>query len=179
MIMLILITILSVAVVSIVFFTLINGISPMPSSSRARSVVLEEIKKLSRSSNHLIIDVGSGWGTLALQAARHLPSQTIFGVENSVIPLWISRMLKMSGSYSNLKLIRQDIYTYSYAQADIVLCYLYPGAMKRLSTIFDQQLKQDAYIISIFFALPGWTPEKIIECKDMYRTKIYVYRKKI
>lgn len=176
--MVLLIVILSAAVMSIVFFTLKNGISPMPSSSHARSAVMEELKKLSLNSNHLIIDVGSGWGTLALQTARIFPNQMIMGLENSLIPFWISRLFKMMGPNSNLRLIHNDIYTYSYEQADIVLCYLYPGAMKRLSTIFEQQLHQEAFIISIFFALPGWKPERIIECTDFYRTKIYVYRRK-
>jgi tRNA G46 methylase TrmB len=101
----ILITILSVAAVSIVIFTLKNGISPMPSSSHARSAVVNEIKKLSKSRNHLIIDAGSGWGTLALQTARNFPSPTIIGLENSFIPLWTSRLLKMRGPYNNLKFI--------------------------------------------------------------------------
>lgn len=147
----------------------------MPSSSYARRVVMEEIRRLNGNLN-LIIDVGSGWGTLAFQASRNYPDQRVVGLENSPIPLWLSRLFKWIGSCSNLMLIHHNIYTYSYTQADIVLCYLYPGAMKRLSPIFEQQLPQDAYIISILFALPGWKPERVIECKDIYRTKVYVYR---
>src|SRR5690554_1174354 len=164
MIILIVIVIVIFVVLSIVYFTLKNGISPMPSSSFARLVAMKEIKKyIEGTKDHLIVDVGSGWGTLAFQTARLFPSHKVIGLENSHIPLWISRLFRMWGAYSNLRFIRHHIYTYSYVQADIVLCYLYPGAMKQLSTIFRQQLNQDAYIISILFALPGWQPEKIIE----------------
>src|SRR5690554_5215597 len=126
--MIILIALLSLIMISIVYFTLINGISPMPSSVHTRKAVMEEIKKHSKDTNQVIIDAGSGWGTLAFQTARLFPSKTIIGIENSHIPYWISRMWKIMLPTSNLSLFRQDIYKYSYRQTDIVLCYLYPGA---------------------------------------------------
>lgn len=71
---------------------------------------------------------------------------------------------------------RGDIYNYSYRNADIVLCYLFPGAMVRLAEKFRQQLPQGATVISVCFALPDRQPVRVITCKDRLRTKVYVYR---
>ncbi len=171
------ICIVVLAVFSIVFYTIKNGISPMPSSSHAQLAVLKAIKQLPNKHNRVIIDAGSGWGNLAFQVASEFPGMNIFGLENSLIPFWFSRMYKMIGSFSNVTFKQQNIYTFSYEKTDFVLCYLYPGAMRQLSPILKQQLQNGAYIISIFFALPDWTPEHIMECQDLYRTKVYVYQK--
>jgi hypothetical protein len=172
--MVILIVLSLLAALSIIYFTLKNGISPMPSSSHARQTVLEQAAKLLN--RDVIIEAGSGWGTLAFQAARRFPGSRIIGLENSWVPLLVSRFMQLFYAYPALRFIRTDIYTFDYAQADIVLCYLYPGAMKCLKTLLEQGMKQDAWVISIFFAIPDWKPKEVIECQDMYRTKIYVYQ---
>jgi SAM-dependent methyltransferase len=171
------------AVLSIVIVSWKNGISPMPASAPVRRAVAAEINRLA--SCDTVVEAGSGWGTLAFHLARHCRVRQLIGIENSPVPRWISKLtLRLSlrlGSkaqanpHAGVAFIRGDMYAYPYADADVVVCYLYPGAMKRLSEVFGEQLRPGARVISVCFALPGWSPERIIACGDLYRTKVYVY----
>ncbi|MNC41135.1 hypothetical protein D3C75_898870 [compost metagenome] len=168
-----------ITMISIVYRSLRNGISPMPSSRVVRHAVAAEINSLNRVRN--IVEVGSGWGTLAFTIAsqgrmvKRAVKPKIVGLENSVIPLLFSKLMSVMLAEEGITFIRRDIYRYSYQDADVVVCYLFPRAMQSLSQIFQEQLSIGTRVISICFALPGWVPEKVIVCDDMYHTKIYVY----
>jgi hypothetical protein len=195
--------ILLFAVISIVYVSWRNGISPMPSSRLVRREVANELNRPSDREAGLLVEAGSGWGTLTLHIANHCPDWRIIGIENSLIPLWTSRLLvrasrwiqtwartrveetptmaqlstrtaSVADGYS-VSFERRDLYNYPYTAAQCVVCYLYPGAMKRLSPILRQRLAPGAQIISVCFALPDWEPDKVIICKDLYRTPVYVY----
>ncbi len=159
---------------SIVYSSWRNGISPMPTGSAVRRQVMAELRRVPDAK--VMIEAGSGWGTLALEAARSRPDLQVIGIENSPLPWAVSRCLTRWGAFRNVVLHRRDLYAYPYGEADAVVCYLYPGAMTRLDGIFREKLKPGVRIISICFALPGWKPERVITCGDMYRTKIYVYK---
>jgi hypothetical protein len=166
---------------SIVYASWRNGITPMPSSFHMRRAVTAEIKRLP--GHGTIVEAGSGWGTLAFDIAEHCPSRRVIGIENSPIPLWISRLAshwvyRRGRSQDRVAFIKGDLYQYPYEQVDLVVCYLYPGAMKRLSGILRERLAPGTSIISACFALPGWQPERVIICKDAYQTKVYVYIRK-
>jgi hypothetical protein len=169
---------------SIVYTSWKNGISPMPASAPVRRAVAGEINRLGRYGT--LVEAGSGWGTLILSLVRHCPGWQLIGIENSPVPLWTSRLLAaaaarlMPGNYrlsnGRMTLLRGDIYTFSYEQADIVVCYLYPGAMERLSVLLRGRLSPGARLISICFALPGWQAERVVACEDWLHTKVYIYR---
>ncbi|KUP20727.1 class I SAM-dependent methyltransferase [Paenibacillus sp. DMB5] len=177
---------LLLSVLWIVLISWKNGISPMPASGPVRLAVIAEVQRIRGYGN--IIEAGSGWGTLGLEVIRHCPGKRLTGIENSGIPLVFSRLLtvlharmlpdKIAGEGLRKRVIfkRGDIYSYSYRDADIVLCYLFPGAMGRLAGKFRQELPQGATVISVCFALPDRQPVRVITCKDRLRTKVYVYR---
>lgn len=168
-----------VMTVSLVYMSWKNGISPMPSSSLVRRTVAQEISRLGVRGT--IIEAGSGWGTLAFFLQRQLRGISIIGIENSMIPLGVSRLaaavLKrvQPEVYKDISFHYGDLYAYPYEEAAAVVCYLYPGAMNKLSGLLSDKLPPGAYVISIFFAIPGWKAQRVITCKDIYRTKIYVY----
>lgn len=168
-----LITATLLAVLSIVYTSWRNGISPMPTSAPVRRAITSAMRRMSETQT--IVEAGSGWGTLALHLSGQDADFRITGIENSLIPLWVSRLSARISSADNVNFIRGDLYAYSYKQADVILCYLYPGAMKRLSSIFREQLVPGTKVISICFTLPGWEPKEVITCRDMYRTKVYIY----
>lgn len=173
------------SVVWIVVDTWRNGISPMPTSKAVRVAVAGEVNRIPGYST--VVEAGSGWGTLGLDIVRHCPGKRLIGIENSSLPLWCSQLLALifarlphSGNGpkplpGRLRFIRGDIYRRSYADADMVLCYLFPGAMERLADKFNQELPPGAVVISIFFALPDRQPARTVTCRDPLRTKVYVY----
>lgn len=173
------------SVMWIVVDTWRNGISPMPTSKAVRLAVAGEVNRVPGYST--IIEAGSGWGTLGLDIVRYCPGKRLTGIENSSLPLWGSQLLALiaallphSGSgqeplQGRVRFTRGDIYHSSYADADMVLCYLFPAAMERLAVKFRQELPPGAVVISIFFALPGMRPVRTVTCRDALRTKVYVY----
>lgn len=165
-----------IAVLSIVYKSWRNGISPMPSSARVRRAVAEAIRRLEAGPG-LIVEAGSGWGTLGISVAKSCEGWRVLGIENSPIPLLISRIAAWLtfGVRGRATFIRGDLYRYPYEKADIVLCYLYPGAMERLGPILRQKLSPHARVVSICFAIPGWRAERVIQVNDLFRTSIYVY----
>ncbi|MCP1137084.1 class I SAM-dependent methyltransferase [Paenibacillus polysaccharolyticus] len=174
-----------IAVVWIVIVSWKNGISPMPTSRPVRQVVIQEVNRITGYAD--IMEAGSGWGTLGMDVVKNCPGKRLTGIENSLIPLWTSQCLTWLSIWlhrargqqhsfkGRLRFIRGNIYTCSYAHADGVICYLFPGAMTRLVDKFQRELPPGAKVISVCFALPGKEPLRTITCRDALRTKVYVY----
>lgn len=163
-----------IAAGSIIIHTLINGISPMPSSPRMKRALLIVLQELDIQGK--IFELGSGWGTLAFPIASKFPHCEVKAYENSPVPWLFSIALKNILSYKNLTFIRGDMFNASLSEADAIITYLHPEAMRRLKVKFEAELKKNALIICNTFAVPGWKPEKMYRMKDIYRSKIYIYR---
>lgn len=175
--------------ISIVLYSWRNGISPMPSPIESRAVVATELQRLGQYGT--LLEAGSGWGSLVFYLARACPGWRITGVENSMVPYVYARLrlgvvsfllsrglLPCQGHSLGKRLVfrRADLYKWPLEQTDVIVCYLYPAAMQRLSSLLHERLLPGATIISVCFALPDWQPERVIVCKDIQRTKVYVYR---
>ena len=120
-----------------------------------------------------IYELGSGWGGLALRLSKKYPDAEVVAIELSLVPFIVSFLRKALTGAKNLKIYRQDFYQSSINDAGAIFCYLYPGAMKKLSPKFKEELK--GVVISNSFALPGWKESKILYAPDLSATKIYVY----
>ncbi|TLS49752.1 class I SAM-dependent methyltransferase [Paenibacillus antri] len=163
------------AALSIVIASWKNGISPMPASAPVRRAVAEEVARLGPTGR--IAEAGAGWGTLALAIARRNPGRTIVGVENSPVPWLASKLLAvLSGVGERVTFRRGDLYDFPYDEVDLVVCYLYPGAMSRLDGVWKRGLRPGARVVSVGFAIPERRPERVVVCRDVYATKVYVYR---
>lgn len=159
--------------VSLVAWSLKNGISPMPTSAKAKSCMLSLVPSEPQTK---IYELGSGWGTLLVPLVRKYPHSQIIGFETSPLPFWFSSLvLKINGCF-NVKVQRKDFFSVDLSDASLVVCYLYPGAMEKLKVKFEEELQPGAYVISNTFAVPGWTAEKIMDAGDIYHTAIYLYR---
>lgn len=171
----------SLAAIVLVFILLIfissirNGITPMPTSRPVRSIVMREIDRLPEGSE--VVEAGSGFGTLAVNLARRFPLSRITGVENSLVPLWGSRLLAAANRLpeSRLAFRREDLFEYPYGEVDLIVCYLHPAAMRRLGPVLRERAKSGTRIVSVFFAFDDWEPTSVAICSDLYRTKVYVY----
>lgn len=146
----------------------------MPTNSKARCHIEELIP------SHLegkIYELGCGWGELAYHIAKKHPEATVHALEVSPFPwLWAYMRFQMS-PLPNLRLFWEDIFRVSVNDANVIVCYLYPGAMERLKKKFEKELSPGTLIISNSFAIPGWEPTEVVRVNDLYRTKIYVYKR--
>lgn len=158
--------------VSIVWTTLRLGISPMPSSAKARQAMLAEGGKAGEG---IIVDLGSGWGTLAMAFARQYPQRQVIGYELSFFPWLISVLLKNIFVLNNLVFYRRNFFDADLSNAAVLLCYLYPRGMTALRDQLSSAAMGGTLVISNTFALPEFKPVKVVRLNDLYLTPIYIY----
>lgn len=125
----------------------------------------------------LIIDLGSGSGTLLIPLALEFPQHRFVGYEWDYIPfLWA----KWRGRhFKNLKFVRQNFMDYNCGKADIVFCYIIKAMSEPLGKKLQQEIKADCLVICELFPLNHL---KLIQRVDssLYGMPIslYLYEKK-
>jgi hypothetical protein len=169
---LLLLALLLAGMLSIVFHTLKTGISPMPTSGKVRRQMLS---LLPEELEGTLLELGSGWGSLAFALADRCPRARVVAFELSPLPHAFSRLRQRLAPRPNLQLVREDFFRASFAEASAVVCYLYPGAMSRLAPKLTQELAPGTRILSHTFALRRWKPLRTLAVDDLYRTPIYLY----
>lgn len=155
---------------SIVWTTLRVGISPMPSSGRALRAMVELIPDDTRGD---AVDLGSGWGQLAIALATHRPGLHVAGYERSIVPWACARAWARVRGH-RVRFHRGDLFDADLGAARVVVCYLCPDLMERLAREL-QHLTPGTIIVSNTFRLPGWTPDEVVELRDLHGTRIYRY----
>jgi hypothetical protein len=161
------------AAASIVWFSLKTGIAPVPSTARARRAMLAAVQAAPAGP---MLDLGSGWGTLAIAVARRFPEREVIGYELSWVPWAVSGLLQRAMGLDNLSFRREDFMRADVSKASVLLCYLFHQGMQRLADKLARE-GAPAVLVSHTFALPpSWQPDEIIPLNDLYRSRIYVYR---
>ena len=160
------------AVAVMLVYTLITGISPVPTTSRVRATMLA---LMPAHLSGLIFELGSGWGALAFALARRYPDARIVAFELSPVPWLVSRLRQAVMPAPNLRIHRADFMAASLQGASAVVCYLYPGAMERLEPKFAAELAPGTPVVSNTFALPGWRPAAVRRAGDLYASPVYLY----
>lgn len=167
--------ILILGMLSIVFFSIKNGISPTASSPKVKRLLFAFLP-IGIEGN--IYDLGSGWGGSARLLARSYPKAQIIAYETSPIPYFFSFLWNKMLPLENLEFHREDFFEKDLSEADLVFSYLYPGAMEALDKKFGRELKRGAFVVTHTFALPHWEAIKKETAEDLYNTPIYLYQKK-
>ena len=153
-------------------YALFLGIGPLPTSRK----VAREVVQLLPADMKRFYELGSGIGAMALLVARQRPSCEVIACELSPVPYLISKLRKALGSYPNLTLTREDIFTLPLASESLLFCYLYPGAMEKLKERLTTHDSPPLSILTHTFAIHGWSPSKVVYATDLYRTPIYLYQ---
>ena len=182
---LLLLMIFPLPLLSIAYWTIRAGISPMPSSQAARAGVLT----LLEAPMDRIVDLGSGWGGLARCLAKTYPSLPVLAFELSFWPYWYSRCVQRLRPLANLQLMRGSFYTLELAPNDRLIAYLYPGAMQTLAIFLDSKAQaisnnfesnnaelRNIELISISFRLPGTPIMRTYPLKQWFTGDVTLYR---
>lgn len=171
-----LIVVLTMAVagmILILLFSRITGVVPMPSSNRERDAVIAALKDYAHIKR--ITDLGSGWGGLVRHLAIPLADREIRAVEQSPFPFWFSKIATLFMGYRNITHERRNFHSLKLESGEAYVCYLSGPAMKDLRTQFERDLPKKGILISIAFAMPGWTPVKKEEAGNLIHSPVYVY----
>jgi hypothetical protein len=149
-----------------------NGIGPNPSSAKQTRGIIEQIPTDTVGN---IIDLGSGWGTLAIAIAKRFPQATVIGYESSPVPYLFAKVFAGMKRLRNLHFYRKNFLKVNLKDASVIVCYLHRGAMKRLGPKLMKELNPGTRVISNTFSLTELKPSRVIQIDDLFRTKIYCY----
>jgi hypothetical protein len=158
------------SLISIVYYTYENGIGPTMTIKKVRKKLLEECPKIEGS----IAILGSGFGIMAKDIAVKYKSCPIYAYENSITPYFVSKLL--FGRIKNLKFIKTDFYSIDLGVHKLLICYLYPGAMKKLKNKLFLEVNKPIEIITHTFKFDEIAENKKIYCNDIYKTPVYFYK---
>ena len=169
---LILVFVLSGIVVSLIY-CLITGISPVSSTFKSRRKIINSV---SSDQDGYIYELGAGWGALAFPVARRCPNATVVAYELSPFP-WM--FMKIRGAIlgpRNLRLIRRNFLKDDLSKAAVILCYLHPQAMEKLSPKLARELHAGTQVICNTFELPAWIPTMVANLEDLMCPQIFYYK---
>ncbi len=158
--------------VSIVWSTLVLGISPMPSSKKARQAMMQLTHETGTGP---IFELGSGWGNLLIPLAKIYPRRKIVGYELSLMSWLTTIILKRVLGLKNLQVYRQNFLHADLTNASVILCYLFPGGMQGIENKLNTEGGKLEYLISNNFAFPSHKPSKTIQLNDLYKSPVYLY----
>jgi len=141
--------------------------------TRQRDV--ERMLRLSQlKAGEVVYDLGAGDGRYVVTAAKHYQARAV-GYEISLLPYLVGRLRiwrARQGSRATMRL--QDFFHHDLSQADVVVCFLTPAAMQKLSLKFARELRPGTRIVS--YAFPMHDRKEILKDKPNPGTMaVYVY----
>ena len=149
-----------------------HGIGPMPSSPIARATIRTMIPTEVR----CICVLGSGWGSLAIDASKKCPKAQVIGIEVSFFPWLFSRIWSWLSRRKNVRLIWGNFHKQSLCEYDLILCYIHRAGMDALKEKLDTELQSGTYLLSNTFAVYGWKPIQVEKLNDLWKTRVILYQ---
>ncbi|MCI4319492.1 MAG: SAM-dependent methyltransferase [Thermoplasmata archaeon] len=142
------------------------GYQPAP-----RAVVTRMLDDAQVASTDRLVDLGAGTGAIVFRAARERGARAV-AVEIDPFRIGILRLRRRFGRAGDRVEIRWgDMFRLDLRAADVVAVFLWPGAMLRLRSVFETQLKAGSRVVSHWHPVPGWKAHSYDET-----TRVYLYR---
>ncbi len=114
-----------------------------------------------------LIDLGSGDGRIPRAAARR--GANALGVEIDAGLVARARSLtRLDGLEARARFVRDDLFTVSLRDADVVTLYLLPEVNERLKSKILNEMKPGAQVISHAFDMGDWPPDEHREIADKH-----------
>ena len=152
---------------SILFWTIRLGIGPTPTSRKVRSTIRDILPDEVPGE---IIELGCGWGHLISTLRGKYPEKSIQPLERSPIPAIFTQVCY------GVDVKRADFFKAELGSAGLIVCYLFPGAMKRIEEEVIPKLPAGCWILTHTFSLSERTPVKTLKANDLYQTQVYLYQ---
>lgn len=122
----------------------------LPSSRRVGTAILDADVWTSA---RVVMDLGSGTGTLLARIQRHHPTVTCIGVEHSLLLVLLSRVRFMFTQHRP-RIIHASFFNTSVAEADIIVGFWITALMPQLLKKFEKECRPGVVILSNLFRLP-------------------------
>lgn len=117
-----------------------------------------------------VMELGCGWGHLIPTLREKYPDKKIEAWERSPIPAIYTQVMY------GIEVKRKDFFAADFSNTELVVCYLFPGAMRRFETEIIPELPKGCWVVTHTFSLSGRKPVQVIKADDLYKTPVYLYR---
>ena len=177
----ILLLVISLLVCIILFiFFVIQFIAKFTTHAPFVPVPKETIRQISENFNldntSVLYDLGCGDGRILIEASKLNPKTKMIGVEKALLPYFISKF--NTRKFSNIKIIRGDIFKTDLSEPSHIFLYLYPQVLEKLLPIFEKQCRKDTKVFSCDFQFKNKNPLKVIDLVNSTSPrgkKLFVY----
>ncbi len=171
---------LVISVVSIVFLyfmvnsKLMRHAPPVPSCGKVKTEMMHDVSKiLSKRKNQVVMDLGSGWGSLLIPLAKEFPNHHFIGIEHGYIPYFVSKI--RSKNIPNLTFIRENFFKSDISKAHIIFMFLLPHIMPKISAKCRKECSKGTLLYINRFQIPNFKPQRKVSLGTEYDS-YYVYK---
>ena len=149
---------------------------PVPTCGQVKSAMIQDVAKvLTKRKSQVIMDLGSGWGSLLLPLAQKFPKHKFIGIEYGLIPYFVSKL--RAKKLRNITFYRQNFFNTDISKADIIFLFLLPHVMPKIAAKCQKETKRGALIYVNRFPFPKVKEKKKISFGSKFET-YYVYETK-
>jgi|GEM_PF-4720696 len=152
------------------------GAPPMPSSLAERRAVVALVDKLVREQGRplTVVEVGAGWGGLALAVVRACPDCTVLAVEGAVVPAAVcwarATWLRLRGR-PTMTVRFGDARHLDLGRPDVVVAFLGPDLTTAVADAVARR-HPAVMVVSVGFAVRGWTKTARVRLADGWRSEV-------
>jgi hypothetical protein len=150
------------------------GVVPMPTLKAERRRILEALGVYREKDYKAIVDLGSGWGGLTRDISHQFPLKAVMGLEGSWLP-WAFSRLRFFGQSKGPRIKLGDFLRIPLASHTLYVCYLSGPAMAKLRRRFEEDQPRGGLLVSLAFAMPGWSPSLTLGDMRGLSSRVYVY----
>ena len=139
-------------------------------------VVRYMLKLAKVKAGEIVYDLGCGDGRILIIAAKEFNAYGVGIEKRRDLVEEAIRNVKKAGVEDRVIIIEGDFFEIDISEADVVTLYLLTSVNEKLRPKLERELKPTARVVSHDFEVPGWTPVKVAEISEGWRThKIYLY----
>lgn len=152
-----------------------TGVAPMPSNAACHSAVAVALEDAPPGP---ILELGAGWGGLALAIARARPDRRVIAVEMAAPPRLVAGLRARRAGLANIALGGGDGLDRVGPELGAVVCYLGPAQMRRLAERLERadMAGWPGLVVSLGFALPGRAEPPSRRLPGLFSLPLYRYR---
>ncbi len=158
----------------VVSLMMVHALLYVPFVPTENGVVKKMLEIADLKDGETIYDLGCGDARILIEAMESASVKGI-GIEVSRMVITLARFRKW-WKKSKVLLMRKNFYEQDLSDADVVICYLFPGVMKKLKEKFEKELKPGARVISYSFPMLEWQPSKTLTTRENKPKNFLVYR---
>lgn len=121
----------------------------------------------------VVYDLGCGDGRIVVAAGRR--GATGVGIEiDPRLVEWAQANVLAEGVGPRVRIVNADLYKTDLSPASVIALYILPEMNRRLRPLLWRDLKVGSRVVANGFAVPDWTPDRLLEVPTRYR-HVYLY----